>query len=180
MARLQDKYTKEIVPALARSSAATNRSACRSCRRSSSTWASARRCRTRTGWSRRPSSSALIAGQKPQITKAKRGRQRLPPPRGQRDRLPGHAPRQADVRVPRPADQRRPAAYPRLPRRQPEELRRQRQLQHGPDRAAGLPRDRPGQGDFTQGMDITFVTSTRNDDEARELLRLFGMPFREA
>src|SRR5919204_1173741 len=33
---------------------------------------------------------------------------------------------------------------------------------------------------FSQGMDITFVTSTRNDDEARELLRGFGMPFREA
>lgn len=32
---------------------------------------------------------------------------------------------------------------------------------------------------FTQGMDITFVTSTDNDDEARELLRAFGMPFRE-
>jgi large subunit ribosomal protein L5 len=33
---------------------------------------------------------------------------------------------------------------------------------------------------FTQGMDITIVTSTRNDDEAREMLKLFGMPFREA
>src|SRR6476620_9952607 len=33
---------------------------------------------------------------------------------------------------------------------------------------------------FTQGMDITIVTSTKSDDEARELLRLFGMPFREA
>lgn len=33
---------------------------------------------------------------------------------------------------------------------------------------------------FTQGMDITFVTTTRSDDEARELLKLFGMPFREA
>jgi large subunit ribosomal protein L5 len=32
---------------------------------------------------------------------------------------------------------------------------------------------------FTQGMDITIVTSTSKDDEARELLRLFGMPFRE-
>ncbi len=38
----------------------------------------------------------------------------------------------------------------------------------------------PDKVNFTQGMDITFVTSTRNDDEARELLRLFGMPFREA
>jgi large subunit ribosomal protein L5 len=38
----------------------------------------------------------------------------------------------------------------------------------------------PDKATFTQGMDITFVTSTRNDDEARELLRAFGMPFREA
>jgi large subunit ribosomal protein L5 len=38
----------------------------------------------------------------------------------------------------------------------------------------------PDKTNFTQGMDITFVTSTKNDDEARDLLRLFGMPFREA
>src|SRR5438045_3380185 len=37
----------------------------------------------------------------------------------------------------------------------------------------------PDKVNFAQGMDITFVTSTRNDDEARELLRAFGMPFRE-
>ena len=37
----------------------------------------------------------------------------------------------------------------------------------------------PDKVTFTQGMDVTFVTSTRNDDEARELLRQFGMPFRE-
>jgi large subunit ribosomal protein L5 len=37
----------------------------------------------------------------------------------------------------------------------------------------------PDKVTFTQGMDVTFVTSTRNDDEARELLRFFGMPFRE-
>lgn len=38
----------------------------------------------------------------------------------------------------------------------------------------------PDKVNFTQGMDITFVTSTNSDDEARELLRQFGMPFREA
>ena len=38
----------------------------------------------------------------------------------------------------------------------------------------------PDKVTFVQGMDITFVTSTNNDDEARELLRSFGMPFREA
>ncbi len=38
----------------------------------------------------------------------------------------------------------------------------------------------PDKMQFVQGMDITFVTSTNNDDEARELLRGFGMPFRES
>ncbi len=30
------------------------------------------------------------------------------------------------------------------------------------------------------GIDIAIVTTAKNDDEARELLRLFGMPFRRA
>jgi large subunit ribosomal protein L5 len=38
----------------------------------------------------------------------------------------------------------------------------------------------PDKVTFTQGMDVTFVTTTNSDDEARELLRGFGMPFREA
>ena len=37
----------------------------------------------------------------------------------------------------------------------------------------------PDKANFTQGMDITMCTSTRSDAEARELLKLFGMPFRE-
>jgi large subunit ribosomal protein L5 len=37
----------------------------------------------------------------------------------------------------------------------------------------------PAKVETTQGMNITFVTTARTDDEARELLRLFGMPFRE-
>ena len=37
----------------------------------------------------------------------------------------------------------------------------------------------PDKVTFVQGMDVTFVTSTKSDDEARELLRAFGMPFRE-
>ena len=34
--------------------------------------------------------------------------------------------------------------------------------------------------DKIRGMDITIVTTARNDEEARELLRRLGMPFREA
>src|SRR6478752_2429226 len=37
----------------------------------------------------------------------------------------------------------------------------------------------PDKVTFTQGMDITFVTNTGDDAEARELLRAFGMPFRD-
>jgi large subunit ribosomal protein L5 len=38
----------------------------------------------------------------------------------------------------------------------------------------------PDKVNFAQGMDIAFVTTTRNDDEARDLLKAFGMPFRDA
>ena len=31
----------------------------------------------------------------------------------------------------------------------------------------------------TQGMDITIVTTAANDEEARELLKMMGMPFAE-
>ena len=34
--------------------------------------------------------------------------------------------------------------------------------------------------DQVRGMDVTITTTAATDDEARELLRLFGMPFREA
>src|SRR3984893_16335036 len=37
----------------------------------------------------------------------------------------------------------------------------------------------PDKVTFVQGMDVTFVTTTHSEDEARELLRAFGMPFRE-
>ncbi len=36
----------------------------------------------------------------------------------------------------------------------------------------------PDKVTFAQGMDVTVVTTTRSDDEARELLRGLGMPFR--
>ena len=32
--------------------------------------------------------------------------------------------------------------------------------------------------EFQQGMNITFVTTAKTDDEARKLLELFGMPFK--
>ena len=34
--------------------------------------------------------------------------------------------------------------------------------------------------DKTRGMDIVFVTTANTDEEAKELLRLLGMPFVQA
>jgi large subunit ribosomal protein L5 len=34
--------------------------------------------------------------------------------------------------------------------------------------------------DTTRGLDVAVVTTTESDDEARELLRLLGMPFRDS
>ena len=42
-----------------------------------------------------------------------------------------------------------------------------------------FPEVNPDKVHFTQGMDITVCTTAENDDEARELLKLLGMPFRE-
>lgn len=37
-----------------------------------------------------------------------------------------------------------------------------------------------GQIEFQQGMNITFVTTAKTDEEARRMLSLFGMPFKKA
>jgi large subunit ribosomal protein L5 len=41
-----------------------------------------------------------------------------------------------------------------------------------------FPEINPVKVEFQQGMNITFVTTAKNDDEARRMLVLFGMPFR--
>jgi large subunit ribosomal protein L5 len=41
-----------------------------------------------------------------------------------------------------------------------------------------FPEINPAKVEFQQGMNITFTTTARTDEEARRLLTLFGMPFR--
>ncbi|MHC4184502.1 MAG: 50S ribosomal protein L5 [Planctomycetota bacterium] len=43
-----------------------------------------------------------------------------------------------------------------------------------------FPEVNPAQIEFQQGMNITFVTTARTDEEARRMLSLFGMPFRKS
>jgi large subunit ribosomal protein L5 len=42
-----------------------------------------------------------------------------------------------------------------------------------------FPEINPAQIEFQQGMNITFVTTAKTDEEARRMLALFGMPFRK-
>ncbi len=49
----------------------------------------------------------------------------------------------------------------------------------GLDEQSAFPEIDPAKIDTQQGMNITFVTSAVSDDEAREMLKLFGMPFKE-
>ncbi|MHC4926439.1 MAG: 50S ribosomal protein L5, partial [Planctomycetota bacterium] len=49
----------------------------------------------------------------------------------------------------------------------------------GLDEQSAFPEIDPARIDTPQGMNITFVTSAGSDDEAREMLKLFGMPFKE-
>jgi large subunit ribosomal protein L5 len=41
-----------------------------------------------------------------------------------------------------------------------------------------FPEINPVKVEFQQGMNITFVTTAKTDEEARKLLQLFGMPFK--
>ena len=120
---------------------------------------------------------ALIAGQKPVITKAKKSiaqfKLREGMPIGckvtlRRDRMYEFLDRLVTDRD---------AAHPRLSRPEPQVVRRPRQLRHGHQGADHLPRDQLRQDRQGAGMDIIVTTTAKTDEEARELLRLFGFPF---
>jgi len=36
----------------------------------------------------------------------------------------------------------------------------------------------PAKSEFQQGMNITLVTTAKNNEEAKKMLSLFGMPFK--
>lgn len=48
----------------------------------------------------------------------------------------------------------------------------------GLDEQSAFPEIDPARIETQQGMNITFVTTAHTDDEAREMLKLFGMPFK--
>ena len=92
---------------------------------------------------------ATIAGQQPNVRRARKSIANFKLREGMPVGVTRHAARRAHVRDPRPADVGRDPAHPRLPRPQPALVRRPRQLLDGRPRADHLPgdrlrRDRPG------------------------------------
>ena len=49
----------------------------------------------------------------------------------------------------------------------------------GLDEQSAFPEIDPSRIENQQGMNVTFVTTANTNDEGRELLKLFGMPFKE-
>ena len=139
--------------------------------RSSSTWASAKASHDRKKVDNAAADLALISGQKPVITKARKSIATFKLRDGQADRLQGDAAQGAHVRIPRPSDQYRAAARARLPR--PE--RRRASTAAATTRSASRSTSCSRRSTTTRsteiwGMDITVCTTARTDDEARALV----------
>jgi large subunit ribosomal protein L5 len=180
MARLRDKYTKEIVPALQKKLSRTNVLSLPRLQKIVVNMGVGKALQDKNRMEQAAENLTQIAGQRCQITKARVAvsafRLREGNEIGCRVTLRGRRmyeflDRLVTVALPRIRDFRGV---------NPKSFDGNGNYTIGLTEQMVFPEIDPDKVNFTQGMDITFVTSTRSDDEAREMLRLFGMPFREA
>ena len=179
MARLQEKYTNDVLPALVKKFGRSNRLSLPRLSKIVLNMGVGKALQDKERMKQAAEHLALIAGQRPQVTKARMAvsgfRLREGNEIGCRVTLRGKRmfeflDRLINVALPRIRDFR--GVNPKS-------------FDGGGNYSMGLteqlvfPEIDPDKVTFTQGMDITFVTTTRNDIEAREMLRLFGMPFRD-
>ena len=179
MARLQDRYNTEILPALASRLGRTNRLSLPKLQKIVINMGVGKALQDKERIKVASEQLGQIAGQRPQVTKAKKAisqfRLREGNDIGCRVTLRGKRmyeflDRLINVALPRIRDFRGV---------NPKSFDGNGNYSMGLAEQLVFPEIDPDRANFTQGMDITFVTSVRNDDEARELLRQFGMPFRE-
>ena len=177
--RLHERYEKEILPALAKKLQRQNRLSLPKLSKIVLNMGVGKALQDKERMKQSAEHLALIAGQRPQITKARMAvsgfRLREGNEIGCRVTLRGRRmyeflDRLINVALPRIRDFR--GVNPRS-------FDGNGNYTMGVTEQLIFPEIDPDKVSFTQGMDITFVTTTRNDDEARELLRLFGMPFRD-
>ncbi len=177
--RLQERYNKEIVPALAKKFGRANRLSLPRLSKIVLNMGVGKALQDKERMKQSAEHLSLIAGQRPQITKARLAvsgfRLREGNEIGCRVTLRGRRmyeflDRLVNVALPRIRDFRGT---------NPKSFDGNGNYSMGLTEQLVFPEIDPDKVSFTQGMDITFVTTTKNDDESRELLRLFGMPFRE-
>jgi large subunit ribosomal protein L5 len=177
--RLQERYNKEIVPALSKKFNRQNRLSLPKLTKIVLNMGVGKALQDKDRMKQATEQLGLIAGQRPQITKARLAvsgfRLRQGNEIGCRVTLRGKRmyeflDRLINIALPRIRDFRGV---------NPKSFDGNGNYSMGLTEQLVFPEIDPDKVSFTQGMDITFVTTTKNDDEARELLRLFGMPFRE-
>ncbi len=180
MARLADKYTKELVPALATKFNRKNVHSIPKITKIVLNMGVGKALQDKNRMTQAAEQLTLIAGQKCQITKSRVAvsgfRLRENSEIGCRVTMRGKRmyeflDRLVNVALPRIRDFRGI---------NPKSFDGNGNYSMGVSEQLIFPEVDPDKVNFTQGMDITIVTNTRNDEEARELLRLFGMPFRES
>jgi large subunit ribosomal protein L5 len=178
--RLYIRYDQEILPALAKKFGRENRLSLPRLTKISLNMGVGKALQDKNRISEAAEQLALIAGQKPQVTKARQAistfRLRQGYEIGCRVTLRGRRmyeflDRLITIALPRIRDFR--GVNPRS-------FDGNGNYSMGLSEQLVFPEIDPDKVHFTQGMDITICTSTRNDEEAREMLRLFGMPFRDA
>jgi large subunit ribosomal protein L5 len=179
-ARLQDRYVKEIIPRLSEKLGRKNVLSLPRLQKIVVNMGVGKAIQDKSRMEQSAEQLAQITGQRPQVTKAKRAvsgfRLREGMEIGCRVTLRGQRmyeflDRLISIALPRIRDFRGV---------NPKSFDGNGNYNMGLTEQAIFPEIDPDKVNFTQGMDVTFVTSTRSDDEARELLRAFGMPFREA
>jgi large subunit ribosomal protein L5 len=180
MARLLERYQKEIVPHLAKKLGRSNLLSLPRLQKISVNMGVGKALQDKNRMEQAAEQLAQITGQRPQVTKAKVAvsgfRLREGNEIGCRVTLRGRRmyeflDRLISVALPRIRDFRGV---------NPKSFDGHGNYSLGLSEQGVFPEIDPDKVNFAQGMDVTFVTSTDNDDEARELLRAFGMPFREA
>lgn len=179
MARLLEKYNKEIVPQISKTLNKTNVHSVPKITKIVINMGVGKALQDKSKMEQAADQLAQIAGQRPQITKAKIAvsgfRLREGNAIGCRVTLRGKKmyeflDRLISMAMPRIRDFRGI---------NPKSFDGNGNYSMGLSEQGVFPELDPDKINFVQGMDITFVTSTNKDDEARHLLRAFGMPFKD-
>jgi large subunit ribosomal protein L5 len=180
MARLAEKYTKEIVPELAKRFGRTNPFSLPKISKIVINMGVGKALLDKNRMTQAAEQLTQIAGQKCQITKAKKAiagfRLREGYEIGARVTLRGKRmyeflDRLINVALPRIRDFRGV---------NPKSFDGNGNFTMGVSEQLIFPEIDADKVNFTQGMDITIVVKNATDEESRETLKLFGMPFREA